>query len=236
MRYVRRYVDHMVVFFPFEQALYERERVPVTWVGHPLVEQAVPSISKDQAMERVGLNPWRRTVGLLPGSREQEINRHLPVMLAAARHLSEHMPGIQFVLPKATTASRRSLERHLSRAPVSVQLIEEGSVYDALQLMEGALVASGTATLEAALCEIPMVVIYRTSWLTYLAARLMIRVPHIAMVNLIAERRLVPELIQYQARPARIAATLMELLHDDERCEAMKRGLREVKARLGQPR
>ena len=234
MRYVRRYVDRMVVFFPFETTLYQREGVPVTWVGHPLVDEARPSVTAEEARGRFGLNPWRRTVGLLPGSREQEIRRHLPLMLSAARQIAWHMPGVQFLLPKAAAASTEMIQACLSRVPVDVRVVD-GSVYDALQLMEGALVASGTATLQAAICNVPMVVVYRTSWPTYLAARLVVRVPHIAMVNLVAGRRLVPELIQHRASPKRIAAALIELLRNDEQCRATQAGLREVTTKLGPP-
>ncbi len=234
LRLIRRYVDRMMVFFPFEDALYRREGIPVTWVGHPLVGHTQPSMSREAAFQHFNLNPWRRTVGLLPGSREQEIARHLPVMLSAAAEIARRMPGVQFLLPKAPTVPLASVRGHLARAPVTVTLAD-GSIYDALQLMEGAVVASGTATLEAALCDVPMVVVYCASWPTYLAARLVIRVPHIALVNVIAGRRIVPELIQHQARPARVAAAALELLRDERRCAAMREALREVKAKLGPP-
>jgi lipid-A-disaccharide synthase len=234
VRHVRRYIDRMVVFFPFEKTLYQREQIPVTWVGHPLVDLAHPSMKKEEATQRFGLNPWRRTVGLLPGSREHEIARHLPLMLSAARQIAWQMPGVQFLLPKAPSAPHGMLEAPLARARLDVH-ISEGTVYDALQLMEGAMVASGTATLEAALCEVPMVVVYRASWPTYLAARAVIRVPHIAMVNVVAGRELVPEFIQHRARPKRVASALMELLRNEERCNVIKEGLREVKTRLGPP-
>lgn len=234
LRSIRRYVDRMVVFFPFEETLYRREGVPVTWVGHPLIDRARPSMSREDARQRFGLNPWRRTVGLLPGSRAHEIVRHLPLMVAAAAHMAWRMPGIQFLLPRAPTVPQEVVQAHLRRAPVEIRVVE-GPIADALQLMDGALVASGTATLETALCEVLMVVIYRASWPTYLAARAVIRVPHIALVNVVAGRELVPELIQHRASPGRVAAALIELLRDDERCALMREGLREVKAKLGPP-
>ena len=234
MRYVKRFVDRMAVFFPFEESLYQREGVPVTWVGHPLVEHAKPSLLKEQAAEAFGLNRWRRTVGLLPGSRAHEIRRHLPLMLAAARRIVWHMPGVQFLLPRAPAVPLTTLQTHMARARIDVQIVE-GSVYDALQLMEAAIVASGTATLDAALCEVPMVVVYRASWPTYLAARAVVRLPNIALVNVVAERRLVPEFIQHRARPKQIAAAVIELLRNDEGVAEMRKGLQEVKAKLGPP-
>ena len=231
---IRRHVDRMVVFFPFEETFYRREGIPVTWVGHPLVDEARPTLSREEAMSRFGLNGWRMTVGLLPGSREGEVHRHLPLMLAAARKVAWRMPGIQFLLPRAASVPRQALEPLCSRARLEIR-IADGSVYDALQLMDGAVVASGTATLEAACCGVPMVVVYRASWPTYLAARAVIRVPHIAMVNVVAGRELVPELLQHRATPSRIAATLIELLRDAQRREAMKGELRAVRETLGPP-
>jgi len=231
---IRRYVDRMVVFFPFEEAFYRREGIPVTWVGHPLVEEARPTLGREEAMVRFGLNGWRMTVGLLPGSRADEVRRHLPLMLASARRIAWRMPGVQFLVPRAPTVPRQTLEPLCARSRVEVRLANE-TVYDALQLMDSAIVASGTATLEAACCGVPMVVVYRASWPTYLAARAVIRVPHIAMVNVVAERAVVPELLQHRATPSRVATAVMELLRDAERSRVMQADLAEVKTRLGPP-
>ncbi len=234
LRYIRRYIDRMVVFFPFEEAFYRGAGIPVTWVGHPLIEHAHPSLSRTEALKQFGLNPWRRTVGLLPGSREREIARHLPLLLAAARRIAWQMPGVQFLLPRAPGIAREQLDAHIARADLEVR-IAEGGLPDALQLMEAAVVASGTATLETALAEVPLVVIYKTSWPTYLAARTVVRIPHIALVNVVAERPLVPELVQHRATSARVAYTLVNLLRDEQRCAEMRAGLREVRQRLGPP-
>ena len=234
LRYIRRYIDRMIVFFPFEETFYRREGIPVTWVGHPLVESARPALSRDEAMRRFGLNPWRRTAGLLPGSRERELARHLPLMLAAARRIAWHMPGVQFLLPKSPAIPRATLEERLAPSGLDVR-VSEGPISDALQLMEAAVVASGTATLEAALCETPMVVVYRTSWPTYLAARAVVRVPHIAMVNVMAQTCVVPEFVQHRATPRRVADAMSRLLRDEEWSAQMKAALRLVKKRLGPP-
>ena len=235
MRYVKRFVDRMVVFFPFEEALYREAGVPVTWVGHPLVDAARPSRSREEAFTRFGLNRWRRTVGLLPGSRDDEVRRHLPLMLSAATTLAWHMPGVQFLLVKAPSVSAEAVAALRAKVPQAEVRVVEGSIYDALQVMEAAMVASGTATLEAALCGVPMVVVYRGSWPTYLAAKAVVRVPHVALVNVVAGRRLVPELIQHHATPAALAAETMSLLRDEERCRTIKEGLREVREKLGPP-
>ena len=233
LQWVRRYVDRMIVLFKFEEEFYRRAGVPVTWVGHPLIETARASVSREQAQQELGLNPWRKTVGLLPGSREQEIRRHLPLLLAAAERIAWEMPGVQFLLPKAPHLPGRLFAPLEGRRNELEIVVCENRMYDGLQVLDGALIASGTATLEAALFEVPMVVVYRMSWPTYLAARCVVRVEHIAMANLIAGRAVVPECVQRQATPSRIARELVNVLRSPERRAAMQEALRKVKAELG---
>jgi len=233
LRYVKRYVERMIVFFPFEETFYQRAGIPVTWVGHPLIESVRPTMSQEAATERFSVNSWRMTVGLLPGSRADELRRHLPLMLDAARQIAWEMPGVQFVLLKAPAIANDALSAALARAGVAVR-VADSSPYDALQVMDAAIVASGTATLETALMGVPMAVVYRTSWPTYAAARLVLRIPHIALVNVIAGGPVVPEFVQRRARPTRIARVIVELLRSDERRAQMKEALqRQVTDRLG---
>ncbi len=231
LRYVRRYVDRMCVFFRFEEALYRREGVPVTWVGHPLIDAARPTLGPEDARRRFGLNPWRMTLGVLPGSREGEVRRHLPIMLEAVRLVSWQMPGVQSVLLKAPGVPPNAFAR-AARGRLELQ-IADGSPYEVLPLLDAAIVSSGTATLEAALFDVPMAVVYRTSWPTYLAARTVLRIPHIAMVNVIAQRQVVPEFIQHRAKPELIAASIVELLRQPERRALMQTDLRQVAKTLG---
>ncbi len=234
LRFVRQHVDRMLVLFKFEEEFYQRAGVPVTWVGHPLLEEAVPALPPDQARERCGLNPWRMTVGLLPGSRSDEVRRHLGLMLAAAKRLAWQMPGVQFLIQKAPGVPRQDMIATAERAGVDA-MIAEGRMADALQLMDAAIVTSGTATLETALAGVPMTVVYRTSWPTYLMAKSVLRIPDIALVNIVAGRRLVPELVQHQATPKRIAGAMLELLRSREQRESVRAGLREVREKLGSP-
>src|SRR3989338_5158696 len=224
LRYVKRYVDRMIVFFPFEEAFYRREGIPVTWVGHPLMESPQPAMGREETITQLGLNEWRMTVGLLPGSRTDEVRRHLPIMLAAARQIAWDMPGVQFLVLKAPSVPRAVLDAHLSRADVQVSVAEDRN-REVLQVMDAAVVASGTATLETALMGVPMAVVYRTSWPTYAAARLVLRIPHIALVNVIAGQEVVPEFVQHQAQPKRIAAAIIELLRSEERRAQTKEAL-----------
>ncbi|MBI4353901.1 MAG: lipid-A-disaccharide synthase [Candidatus Omnitrophica bacterium] len=234
LRWVRRYVDRMLVLFRFEEAWYRDRGIPATWVGHPLVDTTSSAIPRDHAAAALGLNPWRVTVGLLPGSRAQEIRRHLPMMLAAASRIAWRMPGMQFVLPKAPGTASDLFQDAVSHSTADI-LLSDRPIEECLRVMEAAVVASGTATLEAALAEVPMVVVYRTSLLTYLAAKAVIRVPHVAMVNVIAGSEVVPEYVQYRATPPRIAREMVELLRSDQRRDVMRRELREVREALGPP-
>jgi lipid-A-disaccharide synthase len=235
LRYVRRCVDRMLVLFPFEETFYREAGVPVTWVGHPLLDASAPPPTREAVLARLGLNPWRVTVGLLPGSRPAEVARHLPLMLRAARRVSWRMPGVQWLVPRAPSVPLEQVRRCLAAAQDATVTLAEGPLADALPAMEAAVVVSGTATLEAALGGVPMVVLYRTSWPTYLAARSVVRVPHIAMVNIVAGRAVVPELLQSQASPSRLAEAMVALLRDDERRAGMRAALREVRERLGPP-
>ena len=175
------------------------------------------------------------TVGLLPGSRTDEVRRHLPLMLDAARHIAWDMPGVQFLVLKAPGLPRAVLDACLSRADVQVS-VAEGRTREVLPVLDAAVVASGTATLETALMGVPMAVIYRTSWPTYAVARLVLRIPHIALVNVIAGWPVVPEFVQHQAQPKRIASAIIELLRSEERRATMREALqRKVTERLGGP-
>ena len=234
LRWVRRCVDRMIVFFRFEEQFYREAGVPVTWVGHPLSDVAPPSASREQLLQTLGLNPWRTTVGLLPGSREREISRHLPLLLKAAERIAWHMPGVQFLIPKAPNVSDRALAALAPPRAVDV-VVREGRMAECLQAMDAAVVASGTATLETALAQVPMAVVYRTSWPTYLAARAVVRVPHIALVNVIAGRMVVPEFIQHRARPGHIAQAVVALLRQAPTREAMRAALQRVREQLGPP-
>ena len=234
LHWVRRYVDHLIVLFPFEEAFYRKMGIAATWVGHPLVEHAKPSMPREQAQSRLGVNAWRKTVGLLPGSRRQEIARHLPIMLKAAQAVAWRMPGVQFLVPKAPHVPADAFAC-LDRAHGLDIITAEDQMYDCLHVMDAALVASGTATLDCAMLEVPMAVVYRTSLPTYLAAKTVVRVPRIAMVNLIAQREVVREFVQWGARPSAIADELIDLLNDEGKRDAMREALRGVKAALGEP-
>ncbi len=224
-----RLVDKMVVIFPFEVDIYREAGVDVEFLGHPLVDEVRRRLE--------GLTVTRGThpvVALLPGSRRGEIERHMPVMCAAAGIIAETVPGISFVMPLAPTLTRADLEPHLSDCPVPIA-VREGAFHEVVTGADVAVVSSGTATVETALLGTPMVVIYRLNPLTYFLARRLIRVPYIAMVNLIAGRRVVPELIQDQASAESIAREALTILTDEAARKKMKADHDEVGRTIGEP-
>jgi len=234
LRSIRRHVERMLVFFAFEEAFYREAGVPVTWVGHPLVGECRPSMAPEAARNHYGLAQVRATVGLLPGSRRAELGRHLPLMLRAAERLAWDLPGAQFLVPLAAGLDPEPVRRAASRARADI-VVASGGMADALSVMDAAIVASGTATLETALAGVPMAVVYRMPWLTYLPARALVRTKHIAMVNVIAGREVVPEFIQHRATPRRLARAVAGLLADAQARERMRAELRAVTDQLGAP-
>jgi lipid-A-disaccharide synthase len=231
VRKILRRVDRMAVLFPFEPAAYAGDP-RVVFVGHPLLDRVRVTASREETLSRHGLDPSRKLVTLLPGSRRREIERLLPEMAAAAAELASRR-RLQFAVALAPTISRALAESMAARAGVPLPLIERDA-YNLIAASELILTASGTATLEVALLKRPMVIMYRASPLTYLAGRALIRVPWIGMPNLIAGRVIVPELIQGRARAAEIAREAEAILSSPERARTIERDLAAVRAALGE--
>ncbi|HSA77932.1 MAG TPA: lipid-A-disaccharide synthase, partial [Nitrospirota bacterium] len=206
-------VNAIVVVFPFEVELYKAAGVDVRFVGHPLIDVVSSGYSKIDARKYLGLDPTRRTIALLPGSRKKEIMHLLPDMLEAARKLKTMFADLQFVLPVAPTLERDFIQRHVDRSGVLVDIID-GRVYDTLRASDAAIVTSGTATLETGLMGVPMVIVYRMSQLSYFIGSLIVNVDHVGLVNIVAGKRLVPELIQQDATPQNIADAVSKMLRD----------------------
>lgn len=235
VRVVKRRVDHMVVIFPFEEKIYRDAGVPVDFVGHPLADVVRPSMTREEFALQHGLDPERLIVALLPGSRRNEIAQHYPRVLDACELLAREMKpagGLQFVHVAAPGLGAELFAAYGERPGVNIKRIE-GGAYDALAATDCAIVASGTATIEAALLGTPMVVIYRVAPLTAAILRRMVRAPFFSMVNLVAGRRVVPELIQDDFTPAAVAAQVRYLLESSDGRNEMKSGLAEVRAKLG---
>lgn len=229
---IARLVDHMAVVFPFEAPFYEREGAPVTFVGHPLVDTVFPEMGRQEAALSFGLDPGKRTVGLFPGSRRNEIKNLLPVILDAARLLKGRFPDIQFVLPLASSLDHSDIDPHISSSGLDIKVVE-GRGYDVIQVCDAIITVSGTVTMEIALMAVPMVIIYRVSPLTYAVGKRLIKVDHIGICNIVAGERVVKELIQHDARPENIAQEITRILEDGVYAAGIREKLAGVREKLG---
>jgi len=229
---IAKLVQIILVVFPFEVDLYRPTGVDVRFIGHPLADVVYSPYTRDEARNRLGLARDRRTVALLPGSRRKEIMHLLPDMLKAAKLLRERFPDIQFVLPVAPTLAHGLVERYVAASGVPVSIVD-GQVYDVLRASDAAIVTSGTATLETGLMAVPMVIVYRISWLSYMIGRMFIHVKHIGLVNIVAGRTVVPELIQDDVTPERIAREIEGVLADPAAYRRMHDDLKQVRRLLG---
>lgn len=231
LRSIRRDVSRMLVLFPFEEPIYREAGVPVTFVGHPLVDLFQPAPDRRAFLIESGLDPDRPVLALLPGSRPKEVAHNLPALVGAVRRLHARRPDLQFLAAIAPSLDPEQIRAPLRGLPVCARV---GLAHGILSTATAAIVASGTATVEAALAGVPMVVVYRLSALTYGLGRPFMRVPHFAMVNLIAGRKIVAELIQAEFTPERVETEVLALL-DPERSATLRADLREVRSRLGDP-
>lgn len=230
VRVVRRRFTQALCIFPFEEKFYADAGVPVKFIGHPLVGEVRPSISREEFRRQHGLDAAKPVVALLPGSRPAELGHHLPVLRDAC-NLIRRQAEVQFVLAAVPGLDANSLRTAMSGGPQVT--VVQGQTYDALSAADVAIVSSGTATIEAALLGTPMVVIYRLTPLTAFLAKPLVRTPYYSMVNLIAGQRIVPELVQHAFTPGQVAEETLRLLRSSDKADEMRRGLAEVRARLG---
>ncbi len=228
VRLIRNYVDKALVIFPFEEKFYRDRGVDATFVGHPLADLAQPAITRDDYAAQFRLDPAKHWITLMPGSRVKEVRMNLPTILEAAARLG---PDYEFLLPVAPTLDRGFLQSLTSKQ--SITLVPES--LPALFHSRAGIIASGTATVEAAMMRTPFVMVYRVSPLTYLLGKPRVKVPRFAMVNLIADEEVVPELVQHDFTAQNVVAQLREILTDGPARDRMLKGLAEVKGRLRPP-
>jgi lipid-A-disaccharide synthase len=232
VRQIARWVDRMAVVFPFEVPFYEAQGVKATFVGHPLLDAVDVRECRETTVARLGLDPEKPIVALLPGSRRREVEYHLPVMLEAAGRLRQEQ--VQFFCVRASTIDSSLLGGILEQAGVRIPVIDERR-YEAVNASDLVWAASGTATLETALLLKPMIIVYRVSWITYSLARLLVRVEHIGMANIIAGKRIVPELVQSDFNAERLLQESRALLFDRAKYCAIVEGLSQLREKLGKP-
>lgn len=231
-RLLRKYVDKALVIFPFEEKFYRDRGVDAEFVGHPLADLAKPAINRDEYAARYGLVALKPWITLMPGSRSKEVKMNLPGMLGAAKLLGAEY---DFLIPVAATVPKSlilDLMKQSDCAGSPIYLVSDA--LPALAHSRAGIIASGTATVEAALMELPFMMVYRVTPLTYLLGRWTVEVPHFAMVNLIADDEIVPELVQHDFTPERVTAELKQLIQDGPKRVKMLEGLRRVKQRLAQ--
>ena len=230
-----RWVQKVAVIFPFEVPLYEKAGIPVEFVGHPLMDYwGTEGGCEGAGGKEKGKYPGDPLIALLPGSREKEVSSLLPEMLRAAEHLLRERPQTRFILPLAATVHREDVQKYLPKDFPSLTIVE-GRTYEAIRAAQLVIVASGTATLETAILGRPMVVVYRVSSFSYWIGRALIRVNWIGLVNIVAGRKIVPELIQKEASGEKIYAEVLKILKNPGYRETMLSGLEEVRQKLGGP-
>lgn len=231
IKLIRRSVDKMVVILPFEEELYRREGVDATYVGHPLIDIVKTRLDRAESFKRLGHDPTRRLVALLPGSRHQEIRQHLRPLISAAADLGSKLRDVDFVMV-TLPGFEAMITQEISRAGADIGITTDLR-YEAIAYSDLAITCSGTVTLEAALLGTPMIVIYRLALFSWALGRVIVKVPYISLVNLVARDEIVPEFIQAEVNPQALAAEAASILGDDARRSGIIERLGQVRSKLG---
>lgn len=226
-------IDHMAVLFKFETDYYRNANIPVTFVGHPLVDKVKPSLQADSEKQRLGISLNQRVVGLFPGSRHNEISRLLPVMLQTATLMQQQEPDLCFVLPVAATLDYPSIQQQCANYDINIKLTTD-NLYDVISTCDAIVSCSGTVTLEIALLGIPLCIVYKTAWLTYQILSRLITIDRIGLANIVADEPVVKELLQDAAQAEKISQELFRLLDDENYRQRVKQGLQKIKQNLGE--
>ncbi|MGB5218930.1 MAG: lipid-A-disaccharide synthase [Smithella sp.] len=234
IKQIKKTVDKMAVILPFEVETYRKKGFEANYVGHPLLDMVKTNYSKQESRKKFGLAEDKLTIGIIPGSRMSEIRKLMPELVRAAQMLKKEIPDTQFVLPLADALDKISINEYISGANVPVKVIS-GHTYDVITCSDLVWVASGTATLETALLGVPMIVVYKISALSYFIGKLIIDVKNISLVNIVAGKTIVPELIQSDASGAHIAEEALSILKNQDKRQEMINGLQSIHSRLGQP-
>jgi len=227
-------IDKMLTIFPFEERIFREYGADATFVGHPLLDVMRITMTKEEVCRHFGLDPARPILTLAPGSRMREIKSLLPVMLEGAERIVDEIPDVQFVLPLAPTIPRSTAEAIIGQYAVDV-LIAEAYRYNLRAAADYAWVASGTATLETAFLGVPMVIVYKTSWLTWMIAKRLVNLPYIGLANVVAGERIVPELLQDEATGQNLADRTMQALSNPEQLEKTRYMLRRLRRKVEYP-
>ncbi|MDH4193285.1 MAG: lipid-A-disaccharide synthase [Nitrospirota bacterium] len=234
LKLIRKVIKHVLAILPFEEKFFQKAGIACTYVGHPLLDELRPSYDKAHERQRFGLDPENMVIGLLPGSRVKEVQDMLPTLMKTVQQIQDRYPMLQVLLAQAHSLSDSVIHEFLGHSGQQVKVVK-GQTNEVIAASDILLVTSGTATLQAALIGTPMVVLYRTSPLTYQIAKCLVKIPYISLVNLLAGKEIVPELIQNRMTPDCIAEEALEILRDTGRRDAMKHAFQSIRTSLGGP-
>jgi lipid-A-disaccharide synthase len=231
---IRRDVTKVLCILPFEERIFRDHGVDVTYVGHPVLDIMKLTMTREEVFEHFGFDQGKRLIGILPGSRRQEIERLLPVMIDAAEIIAAHVPDVQFVLPRAITVPNALLDPHLAETRLSIRVVDEYR-YNVRAAMDFCLCKSGTSTLETAFLGCPMVVVYRVDTLSWLIGKMLVKVPYVGLVNVVGGEQVVPECIQHDATARQIAERALAVLTNPDVYANTKFLLSKIRERCGGP-
>ncbi len=229
---IKKLVDKMIVVFPFELEIYRKANIDVSFVGHPLLEVLETNMSSDDFNDYYDIDNKKPLLGLLPGSRKQEIDRHLPILLDTIQKIHQENPKVQFVLGVTTTTNLGDIYKLIEKRDINIKIVR-GRSYELMKYATLMIITSGTATLEAACLGVPMLIVYKVSFWTWLFARLLIRIKNIGLVNVITGKRVAPEYIQWDMTSEKLAPAALELINDTQKRDAMKEELKQTRYLLG---
>ena len=229
---IKKCVKKIVVFFKFEEELYKKHDIDVQFVGHPLIETVKPSIRKDDVLKKYSLSASKPVIALLPGSRTMEVKTLLKIMIGAAGLIEKELPGAQVLIAKYRNLPLELYESAVKDSKVNVRICDSDA-YNILSAADFAIVASGTATLETAIIGTPFILTYRTNIINYIAYKIVAKSKVLGLVNWIAGKVIVPELLQYDATPEKLAKAALEILRDESKKSAMIAELKKVRDSLG---
>jgi len=230
---IRRYVDKMLVIFPFEKEFYNSHGIEAEFIGHPLIGTLNLDLSKEECQKHLGITS-SPVIGLLPGSRRGEIEKIMPILIETAKILQEKIPEAKFILPIASIELRPLIEDQLKQTSVKIRT-REGSGKEIIVASDLLILASGTVTLEASVYLTPMIIVYKISFFSWLMGKILIKIPFIGLVNIVRGQKIIPEFIQYQARPEAVAQAGLEILTQPKIRERMIGELKIVRDKLGRP-
>ena len=231
---IRKFVHKMFVILPFEEKMYQEAGVDAEFLGHPFIDIVRPTRSREENLKQFSLDPNKKIVGLLPGSRMNEVNSLLDEMLGAAKKIKNEICQCQFLLPIAESIDSVIIRKKLGHNPLDIKILK-GETYNVMNSCDALIIASGSATLEAGIIGCPMVIVYKLSPLTYWLALILIKTPFYGLVNIVAEEKVAPELIQKKANANNIALEILKILKNPEYCQEIRNRLLLVRKNLGRP-